>query len=66
MDLDDSFGIAFQAGADLDITQAWFLNLDLKYIDINTTATLKSGGTKRKVDVEIDPWVIGIGIGFKF
>lgn len=64
--LDNSFGLAAQAGVDIDINQDWFMNLDLKYINISTTANLDTGGTTRSVDVDINPWVIGLGIGKTF
>ena len=43
-----------------------FLNLDVKYIDIDTTARLTTTnlGTQR-VKVNIDPIVVGVGVGFR-
>lgn len=64
--LDDSFGWAVQAGVDIDITERIFLNLDVKYIDIDTTATLNTGGAINTIDVAIDPIVAGIGFGMRF
>lgn len=64
--LDDSFGWAVQAGVDFDITERVFLNLDIKYIDIDTTATLNTGGAINTVDVDINPIVAGIGLGMRF
>ncbi|MDA1000977.1 MAG: outer membrane beta-barrel protein [bacterium] len=66
INLDPSWGIAFQGGVDIELGKGWFLNFDLKYIDIDTDGTLKSGATKRRVDVDIDPLIIGVGIGFRF
>lgn len=66
VDLDDSFGPALQAGLDVDLNDDWFLNFDLKYIGIDTDATLWSDGVRRSVDVDIDPFVVGIGIGRTF
>lgn len=66
-DLDDSWGLAAQAGVDVDINKDWFVNFDVKYIDINTEAHLRNtlvGSVD--VDVDIDPWVFGIGIGTSF
>ncbi len=60
--LDDSFGIALQAGVDVDINPEWFFNADLRYIQISTTATTALG----TVDVDIDPWVFTLGIGTTF
>ncbi|NHK27268.1 OmpW family protein [Parvularcula flava] len=64
--LDDSFGLALQAGVDVDLNETWFLNADVKYIDINTTAKLNTGGSINTVDVDLDPVVAGIGIGRRF
>lgn len=64
--LDDSFGYALQAGVDIDITPRVFANLDVKYIDIDTTAKLTTGGAANRVDVSLDPLVIGVGVGMRF
>ena len=66
VDLDDSVGVAFQLGVDFDLNEKWFLNADVKYIQIDTTATLNSGGAINTVDVDLDPIVAGIGVGFRF
>ena len=62
----DSFGWAAQAGVDVDLTDRVFLNLDVKYIDIDTTARLSTtaAGTQN-VKVSLDPLVFGIGIGVR-
>ena len=64
--LDDSFGYALQAGVDFDLNERLFANLDVKYIDIDTTATLVTGGAANRVDVSLDPLVFGIGLGMRF
>ena len=72
---DNSFGFAGQVGLDYMINDNWFINADLRYIAIDTKAkiTLPAGvipGTTEPVqikeDVDIDPWVYGISIGYKF
>lgn len=66
----DSWGYALQTGVDINLSDGWLINADLKYIDIDTTVKLRGTATNnlwRKVDsLEIDPWVIGIGIGKRF
>ena len=64
--LEDSVGWAVQAGVDFDLNERFFLNVDVKYIDINTTATLTSGAAINTVDVDLDPIVAGVGVGFRF
>lgn len=66
VDLDDSVGVAFQAGVDIPINERWFLNADVKYIQIDTEATLTTGSTVRTVEVDLDPIVAGVGVGFRF
>lgn len=65
--MSDSAGWAVQAGVDIDLSDRWFLNLDVKYIDMDTTArlTTTAAGTQR-VRVSLDPLVAGIGIGTRF
>lgn len=64
--LKDSFGYALQAGVDIDLSKRVFLNLDIKYIDIDTTARLTTGGATNRVNVSIDPIVPSIGLGMRF
>ncbi len=65
--LKNSFGVAAQAGADFMMDGGWFANVDLKYIDISTTATFNSGALGySEAKVDINPWVIGVGVGKSF
>lgn len=64
---DDNFGYALQAGVDVNLTGNWYANLDVKKIFLKTTAHVsaaKAIPTTAKVD--IDPWIVGIGLGYKF
>lgn len=61
----DSFGYALQAGTDIDLSKRFFLNLDLKYIDMKTNARLNTGGTINTARVKIDPFIFGVGLGFR-
>ncbi len=64
--LDDSWGLAANAGVDYMLNDDWFVNASVWYADIDTEATYKVVGTEVKTDVEIDPWVFMIGGGYKF
>jgi outer membrane protein len=63
LSLDDSWGLAVQAGFDVDMTEDWFFNADIRYIDIETTAKVDGAFV---ADVTIDPTVISIGVGTRF
>ncbi|NOZ36802.1 MAG: OmpW family protein [Gammaproteobacteria bacterium] len=64
--LSSSWGLSGQIGVDIAIKKNWFVNFDVKYIQMNSTATLNSGGTVRQVNVDINPWFIGAGVGRRF
>jgi len=64
----NSFGPAAQVGVDIGLGEKWVINVDLKYIMITTDATiqLEAGGNLDVTSVDINPWVPGIGIGYRF
>ncbi|CAN5213383.1 outer membrane beta-barrel protein [soil metagenome] len=65
--MSDSFGWAAQAGVDIDLNKKFFLNLDVKYIDINTTARLSTAAAGvQRVKINLDPLVFGVGVGMRF
>lgn len=67
VELDSSFGWVGQVGMDYDLGNDLFFNVDVKYMDIDTTATFYSGALDNvSTDVDINPWVFGIGIGKRF
>ena len=63
LDLDDSWGLAGEVGADFMLGDKWFLNLNFRYVDIDTKAKVNgdSLGT-----VSIDPYVYGAHVGLRF
>ncbi|MEO4017671.1 OmpW/AlkL family protein [Pseudomonas rossensis] len=67
---DNSWGMAFQVGADYMLTDNIMINAQVRYIDIDTTATVQNNavaqGTRAKVDVDVDPFIYMVGLGYKF
>ncbi|MNG17356.1 Outer membrane protein W precursor [compost metagenome] len=52
---------------DYMLTDNILLNAAVWYIDIDTKATTDLAGVgKVKVDVDVDPWVYMVGLGYKF
>ena len=67
LSLQDSWGLAGQVGMDYFLTDNIMLNAQVRYIDIETTATARHSTLgKVKVDVDDDPWVYMGGLGYKF
>jgi outer membrane protein len=66
LDIDSSsFGLAAQIGFDYMVTDRWFLNVDVRWIDIDTKAKIKEVPEIRG-NVNIDPMVYGIHLGYRF
>lgn len=70
LSMEDSWGLAAQAGADYMLSDNLMLNAQVRYIDISTDATVNGPSAlaiqKTKVSVDIDPWVYMVGLGYKF
>ena len=65
--LDDSTGFAAQIGADFNINEKWLVNLDIRYIDIETDATIRVGTDRVGLGtVKIDPTVYSLMVGYRF
>ncbi|HEF4761026.1 TPA: outer membrane beta-barrel protein [Pseudomonas putida] len=67
---ENSWGVAWQVGADYMLTDNILVNAQLRYIDIDTRATVENNaiapGTRARVNVDADPYVYMVGVGYKF
>lgn len=64
LNIDNAFGFTLQAGVDVEIGRGWYLNADVKKTWLETDASFR--GTGVTADVELDPWIISAGIGYRF
>lgn len=64
VDIDDAFGFTLQAGLDVEIGGGWYLNADVKKTWIDTEVNWSSVGLKG--DVDVDPWIFTVGVGYRF
>lgn len=62
--IDNSVGPALQAGFDYWIDNHWGLNMDVKKIWMNVDAKLNNNTIR--ADVDLDPWVVGTGVSYRF
>ena len=63
--LSDAVGPAAQVGVDAAVTKRFTLNVDVKKIWVNTHAEV-SGDGNLESHVNLDPWVISAGVGYRF
>jgi len=68
-DLKNTFGLALQAGVDVMLTKNWGINLDVKKLFLQPeyrAYTPALGGVVVTGKAKIDPWLIGVGVTYKF
>lgn len=61
---EDNFSWALQAGIDIGINERWAINFDLKKAYLSSDVNLNNGAIL--ADVDLDPWVFGIGFAYRF
>ena len=65
--VDNKLSIIIQAGVDIDINNDWYVSLDAKYIDMDTTATVEvNGADAATIDFDVNPLILGVGVGMRF
>ena len=68
LDVDDSWGLALEAGVDYVFENDWMVSGQVWYINIEPDAEVTGGtlGLNEDLEVEIDPWVFMASVGKKF
>lgn len=64
---DNGFGYLVQAGVDIELDKKWSLNFDVKKVWLNTDVQVQAGlASPVNAKVDIDPWIFGVGVGYRF
>lgn len=64
LEMSGGFGTAVQAGFDYWLSDHWGVNMDVKKLWLNVDASLSNGAVK--ADVDLDPWIVGVGASYRF
>jgi len=59
----NGMGFALQAGFDYGISKNWAINFDVKKLFLNTKAVVNGAVN---ADVDLDPWISGVGLSYRF
>lgn len=65
LELDNSFGLALQAGFDYRLTEKLYLNASVWWADIDTEAEFQFANNRITTDVDIDPFVYKLSLAWK-
>lgn len=60
---DSSTGLALQAGFDYRLSRSLYVNVDFKKVKIDSDLYLNGA---RVTNLKIDPWLLGVGLGWRF
>ena len=70
IEYDNAIGFAAQIGFDVMFDDTFFVNFDVKRLflktDVTVDATNLAEGLVIPAEVEINPWIVGLGFGMKF
>lgn len=66
VDYENSFGWALQAGVDIQLQDRFYLNIDVKKLFLSTDVTINGPLGRITADVDLDPWIVGVGVGYRF
>lgn len=60
----NGLSFALQTGMDIGIDKHWAFNIDIKKQFHNTNVNV--GGGAITADVDLDPWIFGVGLAYRF
>lgn len=67
VDVHDTWGLALQAGFDWMIDRHWGINVDVKKLFLEPTFTLQTvGGSYLTGGADLNPWIFGTGVTYRF
>jgi outer membrane protein len=58
-----SVGLAVQAGVDYKFDKNWRINFDVKKLQLRSDVSINGSKVSQ---VKVDPWLIGLGVGYRF
>lgn len=65
LDVKNDFGWGLQAGVDVPVgDNGWFVNADAKKIFVSSNA--RWAGSPLRADIDLNPWIVGVGVGYRF
>ncbi|MCK5934231.1 MAG: OmpW family protein [Fulvimarina manganoxydans] len=64
--VDNAFGVALQAGFDYMVDDHWGFNADVKKLFLRPDWSANLGTTPLSGKADLDPWLIGAGVTYRF
>jgi outer membrane protein len=64
VDVENSWGWALNVGVDYELTPHWGVNFDVKKLFLRPDVSVNGGAIGARAD--LDPWIIGAGVRYRF
>lgn len=64
VEIDNAWGFALNAGVNYEITPNWLANFDVKYLFLSPDVKVNGGAVTGTAD--LNPWVLGLGVRYRF
>ncbi|WP_374115082.1 OmpW/AlkL family protein [Ancylobacter mangrovi] len=66
LDVHDTWGFALQAGFDYMLDEHWGVNVDVKKLFLQPDFDVTVAGTALTGKADLDPWIVGLGVTYRF
>ena len=66
VDVQNAFGVALNAGIDIELAPNWLLNFDVKWIYLRPDVHVDTSVGRINATANLDPWVFGMGVRYRF
>lgn len=66
LEVDNTFGPVWQVGAEYQVNEVWNMFVDVKQAYLETDARGTIGGAPVMADMVFDPFVVNLGVGYRF
>ncbi|MDR6952020.1 outer membrane protein [Ancylobacter sp. 3268] len=66
LDVHNAWGFALQAGFDYMIDAHWGFNVDVKKLFLKPDFDVTVAGTPLTGTADLDPWIVGVGVTYRF
>ncbi|NNU17538.1 OmpW family protein [Parvularcula sp. ZS-1/3] len=66
LSVEGTTGYVLQAGFDRSLSDGWAFNVDIRYLDLKTDAVFETEAGDDIVGINLDPVLVGFGIGKRF
>ena len=66
LQVDNTLSPAGQVGVDFLLDPNWLINVSAMYVNASTEARFRLGASSVRLNVDVDPWVYRLNVGYRF